>query len=124
MGMMSDDLSAVIADAAGLGLADSCTYTPVGGSPITTTMAVLESPEPPEEDVGGEIRRRTLEALAPAADITSPSRDDEVQIATGAYVGTWIVIRIGLRDSASQLLTLREDVRRAMRAAGVERMPA
>lgn len=124
MTMQSDDLSTVLADAVDLGLADACTYTPVGGSPITTTIATTESPEPFEEDIGGEIRRRTLEALAPAEDIPSPSRDDEIQIATGPYVGTWHVIRIGLRDSAGQMLTLREDVRRATRAAGVERMPA
>lgn len=123
MTMVKDDLLACLADATDLGMADACDYTTQAGPVITTTLACVEESGPNIEDVGGEVRRRTLQALGPAEDFAAPKREELVQIATGPYAGSWRIIAIGSRDSAGQLLTLREDARIRMRPPGVERMP-
>jgi hypothetical protein len=116
MGMLSDDLAAIHADALALGMADSVTYN---GTAITATIA--ESPEPYLGDEGGEVRRRTASLSCLRSDVAAPVKGDRVVVASGAYAGTWTVTDAGSADDGGWVLNIRVDDRAKM--GGGRRLP-
>ena len=117
------DLTAILADAAALGLADAAVYTPVGGAPVALTVSCQDAPQATFADIGGQTLRRQALVLLQGADIAAPAQDDGLTIATGPFAGAWVVVDVGMRDLACRLITVRFDDRIKAQVGGVERDP-
>lgn len=120
---LAADLTALLADAADLGLADAATYTPLAGSPVELTVTCRDDPQADFSDVGGRIRRRQAVALLEGLAVAAPVQGDRLEIAMGDFVGSWIVVGVGQRDQAGQLVTLRFDDAVRAEVGGIVRDP-
>jgi hypothetical protein len=125
MGLLDDHLAAISSHAAGLGMADACTYTPhAGGAAVSLTVPVAEVGSAFQEALDGEISRREADLVLRRAQIAAPAREDQLVFSTGAYAGTWFVIRVDAADEAGWRLRIRRrDQRTELRGPGVRRMP-
>lgn len=114
MGFLEDDLAAIHADAIGLGMGDSATYTTVSGAAVALSCTFNEMPQPFIGAEGGEVRRRECSVDILRSDVALPAKGDHLTVAAGAFAGTWTVVEISSADSAGWLVNVRLDDRVAM----------
>jgi len=114
MGMLDDDLAAIQSDALALGMADTVSYLPVGGTASSITATFSEVPEPFLHDGGAEVRRRVCQMEVRRANVANPGKGDTATVASGAYAGVWVVMEMGAADEGAWILTVRLDDRTHM----------
>lgn len=115
---LANDVSALLADLLGLGLACRATY-----GAATITVAISNTGRPPSYDTVGEIVRREASATAALVDMPAPVAGQALVVASGPWGGSWTIVEVASIDDGSVELSLRQDDLASIRSRGSKRLP-
>jgi hypothetical protein len=115
---LAADVSALLTDLLGLGLACRATY-----GAATITVAITNTGQPPEYDAMGEITRREGSITAALADMPAPLAGQQLVVASGPWAGIWTITSIDTIDDGAVELTARQDAKTSIRSPGGRRLP-